>query len=107
MTNDELAKTVDTSDEWIASGPGSGNATLPSRTRPRLHGRTRCRRAALDHAGATCGDVDAIILATSTPDQAFPATALGVQAALGCGGFGFDVSAACSGFIYGLASPTR
>jgi 3-oxoacyl-[acyl-carrier-protein] synthase-3 len=46
--------------------------------------------------------VDVIIVATSTPDQAFPATALAVQAALGCGGFGFDLSAACSGFVYGL-----
>ena len=65
---------------------------------------TAAARAALDDAGATAADVDAIILATSTPDQSFPATALRVQAALGVtGGFGFDIAAACSGFIYGLA----
>ena len=61
-------------------------------------------RQALEHAGAGPGDVDAIIVATATPDQAFPATAVRVQAALGVtGGFGFDVSAACSGFVYALS----
>jgi len=64
---------------------------------------TRAAAAALADAGAAPGEVDAIILATATPDQAFPATALRVQAALGCGGFGFDLSAACSGFIYALS----
>jgi 3-oxoacyl-[acyl-carrier-protein] synthase-3 len=65
---------------------------------------TAAAAAALADAGATAGDVDAIILATSTPDQAFPATALRVQAALGVKqGFGFDLSAACAGFIYGLS----
>jgi 3-oxoacyl-[acyl-carrier-protein] synthase-3 len=59
---------------------------------------------ALASAGATAADVDAIILATSTPDQAFPATALRVQAELGVKrGFGFDLSAACAGFIYALS----
>jgi 3-oxoacyl-[acyl-carrier-protein] synthase-3 len=61
-------------------------------------------RAALDDAAATAAEVDAVILATSTPDQAFPATALRIQAELGVRqGFGFDISAACAGFIYGLA----
>jgi 3-oxoacyl-[acyl-carrier-protein] synthase-3 len=61
-------------------------------------------RAALADAGAEPADVDAIILATSTPDQAFPATALRVQAALGVTrGFGFDIAAACAGFIYALS----
>src|SRR5208282_3059413 len=65
---------------------------------------TAAARAALADAGAEPTDVDAIILATSTPDQAFPATALRVQAALGVpGGFGFDLSAACAGFIYALS----
>ena len=65
---------------------------------------TAACRAALAHAGATPADVDAVILATSTPDQAFPATALRVQAALGItSGFGFDLSAACSGFVYALS----
>jgi 3-oxoacyl-[acyl-carrier-protein] synthase-3 len=61
-------------------------------------------RAALADAGAEPGEVDAIILATSTPDQAFPATALRVQAALGVTrGFGFDIAAACAGFVYALS----
>jgi 3-oxoacyl-[acyl-carrier-protein] synthase-3 len=64
---------------------------------------TRAARAALDDAGAAAAEIDAIILATATPDQAFPATALRVQAELGAGGFGFDLSAACSGFIYALS----
>ena len=64
--------------------------------------RGRARRAATMPA-PTPAEVDAVILATATPDQAFPATALRVQAALGIGGFGFDLSAACSGFIYALS----
>ena len=65
---------------------------------------TAAARAALADAGAEPAEVDAIILATSTPDQAFPATALRVQAALGVTrGFGFDLSAACAGFIYALS----
>src|SRR5271157_3328475 len=65
---------------------------------------TEAARAALADAGAQPTEVDAIILATSTPDQAFPATALRVQAALGVpGGFGFDLAAACAGFIYALS----
>ncbi len=64
---------------------------------------TRAAAAALADAGAGAGAVDAILLATATPDEAFPATALRVQAALGAGGFGFDLSAACSGFVYALS----
>jgi 3-oxoacyl-[acyl-carrier-protein] synthase-3 len=65
---------------------------------------TEAARAALADADAAPSEVDAIILATSTPDQAFPATALRVQAALGVpGGFGFDLAAACAGFIYALS----
>ena len=64
----------------------------------------RAAAAALADAGCTPADVDAVILATSTPDQAFPATALRVQADLGIRrGFGFDISAACSGFVYALS----
>jgi len=64
----------------------------------------RAAAAALADAGCTAADVDAVILATSTPDQAFPASALRVQAELGIRrGFGFDLSAACSGFVYALS----
>ena len=102
MTNSDLALTVDTSDEWIVERTGIRQRHLAQPHETAAYMGARAAAAALDHAGAKPGDVDAIILGTSTPDQAFPATALGVQAALGCRGFGFDVSAACSGFIYGL-----
>ena len=65
---------------------------------------TKAARAALANAGAVPAEVDAIIVDTSTPDEAFPATALRVQAALGVThGFGFDIAAACAGFIYTLS----
>ena len=102
VTNDELALTVDTSDDWIIERTGIRQRHLAGPHETAAFMGTRAAEAALAHAGATAADVDAIILATSTPDNAFPATALGVQAALGCRGFGFDVSAACSGFVYGL-----
>ena len=102
VTNAELAKTLDTSDDWIVERTGIRQRHLAQPHETAAYMGARAAAAALDHAGARPADVDAIILATSTPDQAFPATALGVQAALGCTGFGFDVSAACSGFVYGL-----
>jgi 3-oxoacyl-[acyl-carrier-protein] synthase-3 len=103
VTNDELSRTVDTSDTWIVERTGIRQRHLAAPHETAAFMGARAAAAALDHAGATAADVDAIILGTSTPDNAFPATALGVQAALGCGGFGFDVSAACSGFVYGLS----
>ena len=103
VTNDELALTVDTSDNWIVERTGIRQRHFAAPHETAAYMGTRAAAAALAHAGATAADVDAIILGTSTPDQAFPATALGVQAALGCRGFGFDVAAACSGFIYGLS----
>ena len=83
VTNDELARTVDTSDEWIRDAPASASGTSLPRTKPRLHGHRRGPRRAGRCRRRRADDVDAIILATSTPDQAFPATALRVQAAAG------------------------
>jgi 3-oxoacyl-[acyl-carrier-protein] synthase III len=104
MTNDELARTVDTSDEWIRERTGIGQRHFAAKHETAAFMGTAAARAALADAGAHPGDVDAIILATSTPDQAFPATALRVQAELGVKrGFGFDLSAACAGFIYGMS----
>jgi 3-oxoacyl-[acyl-carrier-protein] synthase III len=103
VTNDELTTRVDTSDAWIVERTGIRQRHLAGPHETAAFMGTRAASAALAHAGAGPGDVDAIILATSTPDQAFPATALKVQAALGIGGFGFDISAACSGFVYGLS----
>ena len=104
VTNDELARTIETSDEWIRERTGiqQRHIAAPHETATLMG--TAAARAALADAGATPANVDAIILATSTPDQAFPATALRVQAALGVTqGFGFDLAAACAGFIYALS----
>ncbi len=104
VTNDELAQTVDTSDEWIVertgirarhiAGEGETTATLA----------TEAARNALEAAGMAAGEIDLIVLATATPDQTFPATATKVQDALGirdC--VAFDVAAVCSGFLYALS----
>ncbi len=104
VTNDELSRTVDTSDEWIRERTGIRQRHFAGEHETAAFMGTAAARAALADAGAATGDVDAIILATSTPDQAFPATALRVQAQLGVTrGFGFDLSAACAGFVYGLS----
>jgi 3-oxoacyl-[acyl-carrier-protein] synthase III len=104
LTNDELARTLDTSDAWITERTGIRQRHIAGPKETAAFMGTEAARAALADAGAEPSDVDAIILATSTPDQAFPATALRVQAALGVpGGFGFDLSAACAGFIYALS----
>ncbi|MFL5254644.1 MAG: beta-ketoacyl-ACP synthase III [Rhodopila sp.] len=104
VTNDELARTIDTSDEWIRERTGICERHFAAPHETAAFMGTAAARAALADAGATPDDVDCIILATSTPDQAFPATALRVQAALGVTrGFGFDLAAACAGFIYALS----
>ena len=104
LTNDELARTLETSDAWITERTGIRQRHIAGPKETAAFMGTQAARAALADAGAAPAEVDAIILATSTPDQAFPATALRVQAALGVpGGFGFDLSAACAGFIYALS----
>ena len=104
VTNDELSQTVDTSDAWIRERTGIAQRHFAGPHETAAFMGTEAARAALAHAGASVADVDAVILATSTPDQAFPATAVRVMAALGMqGGFGFDLAAACAGFIYALS----
>ncbi|HEY1412305.1 MAG TPA: beta-ketoacyl-ACP synthase III [Rhodopila sp.] len=104
VTNDELSRTIDTSDEWIRERTGIRQRHFAAKHETATFMGSAAARAALADAGATAADVDAIIVATSTPDQAFPATALRVQADLGVTrGFGFDLAAACAGFIYGLS----
>jgi len=103
VTNDELAKRLDTSDAWIRERTGIRQRHIADDDESCAFMATQAARQALENAGANVADVDAIIVATATPDQAFPATAVRVQAALGATGFGFDLSAACSGFIYGLS----
>ena len=104
VTNEELAERLETSDSWIRERTGIRQRHIAGPAETCAFMGTEAARAALAQAGAEPGEVDAILLATSTPDQAFPATALRVQAALGVpGGFGFDLSAACAGFVYGLS----
>jgi 3-oxoacyl-[acyl-carrier-protein] synthase-3 len=103
VTNEELARTVETSDAWIRERTGIRQRHVAQKHETCAFMATAAARAALTDAGADTSEIDAIVLATATPDEAFPATALRVQAALGAGGFGFDLSAACSGFIYALS----
>jgi 3-oxoacyl-[acyl-carrier-protein] synthase-3 len=105
VSNAELALTVDTSDAWIFSRTGIRQRHLAGPHESCAYMAARAAEAALAQAGVAAGDVDAIILATATPDEAFPSTAVRVQALLGItSGFAFDISAACSGFIYALAT---
>ena len=98
-------KLVDTSDAWIRERTGIHQRHLAAPHETAVFMATQAAAATLTHAGATASDIDAIIVATSTPDEAFPATAARVQAALGVtAGFAFDVAAACSGFVYALAT---
>ena len=104
VTNEDLAARVDTSDQWIRERTGIRQRHLAGPHDTAAFMGTRAAQAALADAGAGPDDVDVILVATSTPDQAFPATALRIQAALGVTkGFGFDLAAACAGFIYALS----
>ena len=104
VSNDELASRIDTSDAWIRERTGIVQRYLAGRHETCAFMAAAASRAALSAAGVGASEVDAVLLATSTPDQAFPATAVRVQAALGMtGGFAFDLSAACSGFVYALS----
>ena len=103
VTNAQLAERIDTSDAWIRERTGIRQRYLAAPHETCAFMAAAAARAALADAGADASEVDVIIVGTSTPDQVFPATAVRVQAALGAGGFGFDLSAACSGFIYALS----
>ncbi len=104
VTNDELAQRLDTSDAWIVERTGIRQRHIAGEDETAVMMGTMAARAALENAGASVNDVDVILVATATPDQQFPACAVRIQHALGCRhGFGMDLSAACSGFIYGLS----
>ncbi|WP_114521981.1 beta-ketoacyl-ACP synthase III [Altererythrobacter sp. ZODW24] len=105
VSNAELAKTVDTSDDWIVERTGIRNRYIADDSETTASLATDAARAALVAAGIEASDIDLIVLATATPDQTFPATATIVQNALGCnGGIAFDVAAVCSGFLYALGT---
>lgn len=104
VTNAELAARIDTSDEWIVQRTGIRQRHIAAPGEHTSDLAVQAARRALAAAGRQASDVDLIVLATSTPDNTFPATAARVQARLGItGGVAFDVQAVCSGFIFALA----
>ena len=105
MTNADLAKMVDTSDEWIVERSGIKERRIAADGETTSDLALAAAKAALDDAKLDPQEIDLIILATSTPDNTFPATATKVQARLGIHhGAAFDLQAVCSGFVYGLAA---
>lgn len=105
LTNDDLAKMVDTSDEWIVQRTGIKQRHVAAEGQVTSDLALEAARRALAHAGRDAQDIDTIILATATPDNTFPATAVTVQAKLGMShGVAFDLHAVCSGFVYALAT---
>ena len=104
VTNEELSKSVETTDEWIRQRTGICQRHIAAEGEFTSHLAIKASQRALDHAGITAADLDLIVLATATPDQTFPATATRVQAALGMTkGAAFDVQAVCAGFVYGVS----
>ena len=104
VTNDDLAARVDTSDKWIVTRTGIRQRHFVAEGEKTSDLSLHAARAALNDAGLAADDLDMIVLATTTPDETFPATATTLQAALGMTrGCAFDMQAVCSGFIFGLA----
>lgn len=100
VTNDDLAATMDTSDQWIRERTGIARRHVGGTTAGLS---IESGRRALDMAGVDPASIDALVLATTTPDRTVPATSATVQHALGLRCGAFDVNAACSGFVYALA----
>lgn len=104
VTNEELAQTVDTSDEWIVTRTGIKQRHIAADGELTSDLAIKAAQRALEHAEVSAEELDLVICATTTPDNTFPATATKVQAALGMvNGAAFDVQAVCSGFVYGLS----
>ena len=104
LSNGELAKSVQTTDEWIVQRTGIRERHIAAAGELTSDLALNAARAALANARVEASSIDLIVLATSTPDQTFPATAVSVQAGLGIiHGAAFDLQAVCSGFIYALA----
>jgi 3-oxoacyl-[acyl-carrier-protein] synthase III len=105
VTNADLARKVDTSDEWIVQRTGIHERRIAATGEFTSHMAANAARAALAHAHLDPQAIDLIVLATSTPDNTFPSTATAVQAELGIThGAAFDLQAVCSGFVYALAT---
>ncbi|MBN9057379.1 ketoacyl-ACP synthase III [Shinella sp. PSBB067] len=105
LTNAELESMVDTSDDWIVQRTGIRQRYIAGEGETTASLGEGAARAALENAGLTAADIDVIIVATSTPDNTFPATAVNIQNRLGMHhGFAFDVQAVCSGFVYAVTT---
>jgi 3-oxoacyl-[acyl-carrier-protein] synthase III len=105
LTNNDLARMVDTSDDWITQRTGIRERHVAADGEMTSHLALAAARAALADAKVDAQSIDLIVLATSTPDNTFPATAVAVQAGLGIThGAAFDLQAVCSGFVYALAT---
>ncbi|MEM6617117.1 MAG: beta-ketoacyl-ACP synthase III [Pseudomonadota bacterium] len=103
VSNAELAKTVDTSDDWIVQRTGIKQRYIAADGEFTSHLGTKAAERAMANAGVSADDIDLIVLATSTPDNTFPATAATIQANLGITrGAAFDIQAVCSGFVYAI-----
>lgn len=103
MTNAELSKIVDTTDEWITQRTGIRQRRIAADGELTSDLAAAAARVALDNAGIQIGDIDLIVLATATPDNTFPAAAVSVQKKLGMThGAAFDIHAVCSGFVFAL-----
>lgn len=105
VTNEELARRIDTTNEWIVQRTGIRQRHFAAEGEKCSDLAIAAANMALERAGLGADEIDLLVLATTTPDQTFPATAVRVQAALGMtGGAAFDVQAVCSGFIFALAT---
>ena len=105
MKNTDFEGMVETSDEWIAQRTGIRQRHIAADDETTASLGEAAARAALDHAGLTPADIDLIVLATSTPNNTFPATAVEIQNRLGMRhGFAFDMQAVCSGFVYAVTT---
>ncbi len=103
MTNDDLARIVETNDEWIRTRTGIRERHVVDKGMATSHLATEAAKLVLEQTGAAAADIDLIVLASVTPDMFFPATACLVQDRIGAKkAWGFDLSAACSGFAYAL-----
>ncbi|QCK88825.1 ketoacyl-ACP synthase III [Phreatobacter aquaticus] len=108
LTNAELAGQVDTSDEWIVQRTGIHQRHIAGEGETTSDLAFHAAEKALAHAGVAATDIDLIILATSTPDRTFPASATAVQMRLGIThGVAFDLQAVCSGFIFALTTADK
>ncbi len=105
LSNQDLEKMVDTTDEWITQRSGIKSRHIAAEGEFTSHMAIAAAEKALAAAGIAAADIDGVIVATTTPDTTFPSVAVSVQAALGIpAGLAFDVQAVCTGFVYALAT---